>query len=138
MDFKSLLLSFGGRINRQPFWIGFIVLWIVQMIAYFILMMLFGASMPAMDPNLPADQAEAAAVNAMSGMMIMIPIFILGLLFLWPSLALYTKRWHDRNKSGWWTLIMLVPVIGPLWMLIELGFLRGTDGANNYGPDPLN
>ena len=57
MDFKSLLLSFGGRINRQPFWIGFIVLWIVQMIAYFILLMIFrrkhagNGSQPASRPG---------------------------------------------------------------------------------------
>lgn len=136
MDFKNLLLSFDGRINRQPFWIGLIVLWIVQMIAYFILMMIFGANMPATDPNMTPEQAAAAAQQAMSG--VMIPLIILMLLFIWPSLALYAKRWHDRNKSGWWTLIGLVPIIGGFWLLIELGFLRGTEGPNNYGPDPLN
>ncbi len=47
------------------------------------------------------------------------------------------KRYHDRNKSGWWVLIVFVPVIGGLWYLIECGFLRGTPGPNNYGPDPL-
>jgi len=52
-------------------------------------------------------------------------------------LAVYTKRWHDRNKSGWWSLILLIPIVGPIWMLVELGFLRGTEGTNNYGPDPI-
>ncbi|TGR16409.1 DUF805 domain-containing protein, partial [Mesorhizobium sp. M8A.F.Ca.ET.197.01.1.1] len=47
------------------------------------------------------------------------------------------KRWHDRNKSGWWTLIGLIPIIGGIWLLIELGILEGTRGANQYGPDPL-
>jgi uncharacterized membrane protein YhaH (DUF805 family) len=51
--------------------------------------------------------------------------------------ALYTKRWHDRDKSGWWTLIILVPVIGGIWFLVEQGILEGTRGANRFGPDPL-
>ena len=47
------------------------------------------------------------------------------------------KRWHDRDKSGWWTLINLIPVVGTLWTLVECGFLRGTAGANRFGPNPL-
>jgi uncharacterized membrane protein YhaH (DUF805 family) len=57
--------------------------------------------------------------------------------FAWPSLAIYVKRWHDRGKSGWWVLIVFVPIIGYLWLLIECGFLAGDDGPNEYGPDPL-
>lgn len=135
MDFKNLLLSFEGRINRQPFWIGLIVLMIVQWIAYFILMMMFGASMPATDPNMTPEQAAAAAQHAMSGMIV--PLIIMLLLFFWPTFAIYAKRWHDRNKSGWWSLLGLIPIVG-IWVIIECGFLRGTEGPNNYGPDPLN
>ena len=58
-------------------------------------------------------------------------------LFLWVGLAVQIKRWHDRDKSGWWALLNLVPLIGTLWILIECGFLRGTYGANRFGPDPL-
>jgi len=55
---------------------------------------------------------------------------------IWVGLAIQIKRWHDRNKSGWWVLINLVPIIGPLWALVEVGFQRGTVGPNRYGPDP--
>ena len=47
------------------------------------------------------------------------------------------KRWHDRGKSGWWVLIALIPLVGPIWAIIETGFLPGTSGPNEYGPDPL-
>ena len=88
-----------------------------------------------MDPN--ADPAAAAAAaSAMMGKMI-VPFGILTLLLLWPSICLYAKRWHDRGKSGWWSLIIFVPIIGSIWFLVELGFLRGTDGPNRFGPDPL-
>jgi uncharacterized membrane protein YhaH (DUF805 family) len=66
-----------------------------------------------------------------------LPFTILSLVFLYPILAIYAKRWHDRDKSGWWSLIALVPIIGGIWIFIELGCLRGADGPNQYGPDPL-
>jgi uncharacterized membrane protein YhaH (DUF805 family) len=62
---------------------------------------------------------------------------IVNLLLLWPVLAVSIKRWHDRDKSGWWVLIVLVPVIGWLWALVVNGFLRGTPGPNRFGADPL-
>ena len=31
---------------------------------------------------------------------------------LWMKLAVLVKRWHDRDKSGWWVLITFIPVIG--------------------------
>jgi len=55
---------------------------------------------------------------------------------VWFSLALQVKRWHDRGKSGWWVLINLIPFVGGLWALVECGFLRGTEGPNQFGPDP--
>ena len=51
----------------------------------------------------------------------------------WISLAIQVKRWHDRDKSGWWALINIVPVIGGLWALVECGFLKGDEGANRFG-----
>jgi len=66
-----------------------------------------------------------------------IPLLVIALVFLYPALAIYTKRWHDRGKSGWWSLILLIPLIGPIWFLVECGCLRGTEGPNEYGPDPL-
>ena len=107
MDWKYLLTSFEGRISRQPFWLSVLVLFIAQWVIMFVAGMVFGYSMmggmdPTMDP-------EAAASAAMSGMT---PLIIVSLLFLYPALAVYTKRWHDRGKSGWWTLILLIPLIG--------------------------
>lgn len=132
MDWKYLLTSFEGRISRQPFWLSILVLLIFEWVVMIVLGMVFGISMmggmdPGMDP-------EAAASAAMTGM---VPLVIVSLLFLYPALAIYTKRWHDRGKSGWWTLIILVPLIGSIWMLVECGFLRGTEGPNQYGNDPL-
>jgi len=64
-------------------------------------------------------------------------VTVLFLLGVWPVLAAQIKRWHDMNKSGVWYFINLIPCIGPLWAIIELGFQRGTKGVNGYGDDPL-
>jgi uncharacterized membrane protein YhaH (DUF805 family) len=132
----QLFTSLEGRIPRKTFWLGFIVLMIVTWILELILFAVFGVSMMGnMDPNATPEAAAAAAAEQMSQMTL--PLVILFLLLLWPSICLYAKRWHDRDKSGWWSLIGLIPIIGGLWMLIELGFLRGTDGPNRFGPDPI-
>ena len=62
---------------------------------------------------------------------------VINLLLAWPALAVSVKRWHDRDKSGWWVLLHLLPVIGWLWALIDNGFVRGTPGPNRHGEDPL-
>ncbi len=51
--------------------------------------------------------------------------------------AVCTKRRHDRDKSGWWSLIMFVPFIGANRLIVDLGILEGTRGANRFGSDPL-
>lgn len=57
------------------------------------------------------------------------------LLFL-PSLAVAVRRLHDTDRSGWWLLIGLVPLVGTIVLLVFY-LTRGTDGPNRFGPDPL-
>lgn len=114
MDWKYLLTSFEGRINRAKFWAGVGVLIAIGILAT-ILDAILGTGMDG--------------YGLISGVVSLITIYL--------ALALYAKRWHDRNKSGWWSLIMLVPVIGFIWIIVELGILEGDKGANQYGPDPL-
>lgn len=61
---------------------------------------------------------------------------IVNLVLLWPALAISIKRWHDRDRPGWWVLVALVPVVGWLWLLWANGVLPGTAGDNRYGPPP--
>jgi len=67
-------------------------------------------------------------------------IEVMAVIFFWGGGGLafiaQIKRWHDRGKPGNWCLISFIPVIGWLWVVIELGFLRGTEGPNGYGNDP--
>lgn len=56
-------------------------------------------------------------------------------LFL-PSLALFVRRLHDRDLSGWWVLIVFIPLVGFV-MWLYWACTKGTTGANRFGPDPV-
>ena len=107
IDWGHLLFQFDGRVNRAKFWLAVLIVWVV-----------------------------GGIVGSIFGFRSAI-YFLVGLVLLWPYLAAAIKRGHDRGKSGWWMLIGLVPIIGQIWVLVELGFLAGTAGPNQYGADPL-
>ena len=52
--------------------------------------------------------------------------------------AIAVKRYHDHDSSGWWSVLGLLPILGQLGLLIVLlGMLKGKEGDNRFGPDPL-
>ena len=55
---------------------------------------------------------------------------------LLPSLAVGARRLHDTDRSGWWLLIMFLPLIGFI-VLIVFFAQRGSQGSNRFGTDPL-
>jgi len=112
IDWQDLLFQFSGRINRAKFWIGVGISWAISVVAVLI----------------------ATAMGNSIGWILAIVVYIA---VVWIGLAVSIKRWHDRGKSGWWILISFIPIVGPLWALVETGFLEGDKGDNEYGPDPL-
>ncbi len=124
MNFQHLFLSFEGRTRRLHFWIGLIILWVVQSV---VLSVTLGGAFAAaaMTHNYGAVFAGPALIG-----------WLICLALIYPALALQVKRWHDRGKSGWMVLVALIPLIGAFWVLIECGFLDGTPGDNAYGPSP--
>ncbi len=84
-----------------------------------------------------AAEVEEAAKKVEKMVLVFDILFpTLTVLLLWPWFAIAVKRYHDRDESGWWSLIGLVPLIGPIWLLIALGLRSGTDGENSFGPEP--
>ena len=150
---KKLFLTFDGRISRRAFWTGLVLL-VIGAIAG---AALYVAAI-SMDAFLGAPKGSRS--NA-------IAVLIIYLLLFAPYLALLVKRLHDRGKSGWWSMVFFVPqyfyafgdamglsaIIGfsnlfhylsgslyaaaTIWMLVELGLLKGQEGGNRYGTDPL-
>lgn len=49
-----------------------------------------------------------------------------------PALAVGVRRLHDIDRSGWWTLIVLIPLIG--WLILLYWTVKaGTPGPNRFG-----
>lgn len=124
---NNLFFSYHGRINRAKFWkiqVTLIVLLLAEIAAF------------AISVN---DSTSADSAHEVTGFQ-MVALIILGLfalVLLYIGICNTIKRFHDRDKTGWWIVIQFVPVVGLAWVWFETGFLPGTVGPNSYGNDPL-
>jgi len=107
--------DFTGRARRKEYWM-FILFYLIAVIVLSII-----------DGVIGTFSMEAGAGLLSS-------IFLLGSLV--PQIAITARRLHDINKSGWWQLLVIVPFIGAIVLFIFY-ILKGTDGDNRFGVDPL-
>lgn len=117
MKIINFLFSFQGRTSRQSFW--------RVLMGIFAIILAVGGIMNAL-----AGEGGKSAYEDVVFAILFLPC-------MWIGLAMQVKRWHDRGHSGWRVLISAIPILGPLWVLVELGFLKGTAGANRFGIDPV-
>ncbi len=115
---KKLLFSFKGRATRLEFWMVSVVFYAYSIIFF----------IPLVDFFSGGGESEGT-------FLLLMLLFCLFILYVFG--AVHIKRWHDRDKSGWWILINLIPGIGYIWSVWDNGFLRGTEGNNRFGEDPL-
>lgn len=108
---------FNGRARRKEFW--FFALF--NLIVYIVLSIIDGFL------GLSIGSPDA-------GFGILSSIYSLGVII--PSIAVSIRRLHDIDKSGWWYLMVFVPLIGAIILLI-FAALKGTDGPNRFGEDPI-
>src|SRR5260221_12206236 len=104
-------VKFSGRAPRSEYWYFVLFTVIVSIVANIIDAVIFGVA-----------QGVFSVIASLA-------------LFL-PGLAVWVRRLHDTDRSGWWWLLALVPIIG--WIIVLVwNCTRGTQGPNRYGPDPL-
>jgi uncharacterized membrane protein YhaH (DUF805 family) len=109
MSWSDFLLSSRGRISLKAFWLQWnIPVSIIVFVLNFVV--------------LPADRPALRV--------------ILNVLCFWPSLVIVARRCHDRNRVLTFMLVVMIPVIGWIWLFVELYLLPGTVGPNRFGPDP--
>ena len=127
---KKLLFTTDGRITRSEYWKAMLIFLgagILNGVVYYLLWMVIPGSVSE-DGNYSVTGVRA------------IPYLALGfgsfVFSVWAGICVNAKRCHDRNKSGWFMLVSLIPIIGVLWYAIEIPFLRGTRGPNRFGADP--
>jgi len=111
MDAMRRYFEFSGRTSRVDFWLYILVYFIIYAIAAAI---------------------DAFAFGTQFGQNIGILTGIVGLVHLIPGIAVTVRRLHDTDRSGWWILIVFVPLIGWIWLLV-LECFAGTPGANRFG-----
>lgn len=177
MDFMALYTKTEGRISRKTWWIGAIILAVVNIIITMLILPMvgLGALNPAQltaagsDPQMIANLvASSMSTSGWAGLVVLI-------IFAWPTYCLSVKRRHDKNNNGYdvigylalsaillliqglglgyttmtvgevtvptpsmiYMVLGFVAAVYAIYMLVVLGFLKGTTGANQYGPDPL-
>ena len=110
---------FHGRAHRAEFW------WFVlfNAIFSFALNITFGARV-----GVPEESVSSASPLAI------LPA-IYGLAVLLPAIGVSIRRLHDTNRSGWWLLIALFPIVGAI-VLIVFYAQAGDAGENQFGADP--
>lgn len=114
---EMFLISPIGRIGRGKWWLGQLAVIGTILVGSLITALLFGS-------QLRGDSLSTAA---------WVGIAITVILACYINLCVVVTRYHDRGKSGWWYLFGFIPVVGPIWQLIELGFLPGDESDNEYG-----
>lgn len=107
--------KFSSRASRKEFWLFFLFYCILAFILGFI-------------------DGFAGTYDAESGYGVLSTIFML--VTLVPYLAVCVRRLHDTDRSGWWLLLCLVPLIGLIWFIVVC-CLKGSDGENRFGENPL-
>ena len=125
-------VQFDGRSSRAEYWWPFLMKFIVNiaLIAALIAVVV---------------SAEANSVSNSDDMIggflgILVAWFLFNLVNFLPSIALEVRRFHDLDQTGWLVLVfwLLNFFIGVTVFAQLIWFaLRGTDGPNQYGPDPL-
>ena len=100
-------LTFNGRITRTTWWLGFVAIFVALCVLILYLSIF----------SLGGEGAFAALIYLL--------------------IVLSAKRIHDIGYPAWVAFVFLIPGVGMLFLIAICGFVHGTGGTNQYGPDPL-
>jgi len=169
MDFLWYLFSFQGRINRAKFWLATLIIfcWMIFLAILTVAATVSLGGTAPMTINFDIDDIfgilDPASFRSLSSTNpAALFLHVIGTpLFVWVYLATAAKRLHDRDRSGWWmVLLFVIPGLygqfedrlgdstavsllrlaaGCLTIcgVITLYFLKGDTGSNRFGSDPL-
>ncbi|MDQ3269476.1 MAG: DUF805 domain-containing protein [Pseudomonadota bacterium] len=107
-------VGFSGRARRKEYWMFVLVSVLISI-------------------GLMIVDSVTGTFNIGTGWGLLSGLYSLAVLI--PSLAVSVRRLHDRGLSGWWLLLVLVPLIGAIALLV-IFVMDGESGDNRFGPDP--
>jgi|HubBroStandDraft_6_1064221.scaffolds.fasta_scaffold1298706_1 uncharacterized membrane protein YhaH (DUF805 family) len=113
-------VDFNGRSSRSEYWYFFLFGFLFGLVLGIARAIALGAG------GGPNSTATAFTVIT----------YLVDLAFVLPSLAVFVRRMHDTNRSGWWYFLVFT-IIGVIPLVIWLA-TRGTIGENRFGADPLS
>lgn len=105
---KNHYVDFKGRATRKQFWMFMLVSIII---------------------SLMITVVEAVINTMILGTIFSVVIFL-------PNIAITARRLHDTNRSGWWQLILLIPIIGLIVLIVWLAG-KSKDEGNRYNEETL-
>ena len=118
-SFFSNYVNFKGRARRSEYWFVTLFLVLINIATTIVDALLFGAAIDLLGPG--------------GGLGLFGIVWSLAVLL--PSLALVVRRLHDTDRSAWWMLMILIPIIG--WIvLFVFTVLDSTPGENRHGISP--
>lgn len=123
----SKFFGFRGRIGRGTWWLA-------QIICMPVIYLVGTGLLLGIAATTPAESSENLGFVWGGSMFVVIAVGII--LGTWINFSSTIQRYHDRGKSGFWCLLLFVPLIGAIWVLIECGFCSGEDTGNEWGPPP--
>ena len=117
--YKSVLknyANFDGRARRSEYWY-YTLMNVIIVIALEILL------------------GVGAMVSSVLAIIVGLLLVVYAIGTLVPSIAVMVRRLHDIGKSGWWYFIALIPLAGPIWLIVLLA-TDSQEGTNEYGVNP--
>ncbi len=118
--------DFNGRSRRKEYWMFFLF----QMIVVFGIVII-GGILGAFSPDASGEMSFGGSLMAGLFGIYALAMFI-------PTIAVQVRRLHDTERSGWWVLLGIVPIVNYIGFIVLLVFycLDGTKGKNRFGDDP--
>ena len=114
LDVLKKYAVFNGRARRKEYW-------------FFSLFNLIIIIVLGVIDGMTGSYSASAGMGLLGG------IYMLAVLV--PAIAVGIRRLHDTNRSGWWLLIVFVPLIGAIVLLVFM-VLDSSPGENQYGANP--
>lgn len=114
LDVLKKYAVFGGRARRKEYW-------------FFVLFNLIVSVVLSIIDGVIGTFSAESGIGLLSG--------VYSLAVLLPAIGVSIRRLHDTNRSGWWLLIGLVPLVGAI-VLIVFMVQDSTAGDNQYGANP--
>lgn len=110
--------QFRGAASRSEYWWAYLGVFLIELIPTILIMVGIGT----MAAGTTYDEYGNVESTGSPALMVVgyILLLVIGLAVLVPSLAITWRRLHDSGRSGAWYFICLVPVIGPIWLLVLL------------------